>query len=196
MAENTSSPSAEETGVWDITTAFGSTSLEDVFRYHTNLGTVKPLFSAHRELSGYETEEFQTITFQSPYQDYSLEELRMADYDRGRRYRLSSSQLGQSTDSPTTQGDDSDDKSDHNSDAASNDDSDTNNDFDHDTNYDSDYETDDYSDDDTSDNSSDDFSADSSVNSSVESSTESSDDTIEDSNDEFYPHYSSDSSSG
>jgi hypothetical protein len=30
--------------------------------------------------------QYQTITFQKPYQGYSLEELRKADYDQGRRF--------------------------------------------------------------------------------------------------------------
>jgi hypothetical protein len=35
--------------------------------------------------SSQQDQQYQTITFQPPYQDYSLEELRVTDYDQGRR---------------------------------------------------------------------------------------------------------------
>ncbi|KAJ4320418.1 hypothetical protein N0V94_003389 [Neodidymelliopsis sp. IMI 364377] len=55
----------------------------------------------------------QTIAFQDPYLNYSLEELRLADYDRGRRYRSSSNEFAQSSDSRSAEVnriDDSDDE--------------------------------------------------------------------------------------
>jgi hypothetical protein len=115
IGESTSSPSVDETAVCDITTAFESTSLEDVFRDYTNPGTAGTSFSAYQQSEGsWGSESLQTITCQSPYRNYSLEELRMADYDRGIRYRLPSD------DSSKTQGHHTDDDSDNNSDGASN----------------------------------------------------------------------------
>ena len=38
--------------------------------------------------------QYQTITFQQPYLNYSLEELRMADYNQGRRYGNQNGQAG------------------------------------------------------------------------------------------------------
>ena len=50
-------------------------------------GTADVPFSAFVEKEGgLLTQHYQTITFKSPYQDYSLEELRLADYEVGRRY--------------------------------------------------------------------------------------------------------------
>ncbi|KAF2739627.1 hypothetical protein EJ04DRAFT_508511 [Polyplosphaeria fusca] len=47
---------------------------------------------AEKEASG--TSQYQTITFQAPYQNYSLEELRAVDYNQGRRYGNSNGQAG------------------------------------------------------------------------------------------------------
>ncbi|KAF1849740.1 uncharacterized protein K460DRAFT_360590 [Cucurbitaria berberidis CBS 394.84] len=40
------------------------------------------------------TQHYQAITFQQPYQKYSLEELRVADYDQGRRFGNQNGQAG------------------------------------------------------------------------------------------------------
>jgi hypothetical protein len=68
------------------TAARGSTTSK---QHHT--GTACTPFSPVVEkfentISGFIADHFQTITFQSPYQEYSLEELRMADYEQDRRY--------------------------------------------------------------------------------------------------------------
>jgi hypothetical protein len=111
----TSFPAVKHTDVCDLTTAFESASLESVFRDHgANFGTAGTPFSAHTELGSKATLlHYQTIAFQDPYMNYSLEELRMADYDRGRRYRSSSNEFAQSSDSRSAEVnriDDSDDE--------------------------------------------------------------------------------------
>jgi hypothetical protein len=185
IGESTSSPSVDETGVCDITTAFESTSLEDVFRDYTNPGTAGTSFSAYQQSDGsWGSESLQTITCQSPYRNYSLEELRMADYDRGIRYRLPSD------DSSKTQGHHTDDDSDNNSDGASNNNppnDDIDNDYDGECNHDSDVE---------SDNDFDDECNDSHDDSHDESNDDSHDDSDDDSNDDINSGYSSDISSG
>lgn len=61
----------------------------------TNNGTASTPFQAHTEKDGTSaTQHYQTITFQQPYQNYSLEELRLADYNQGRRYGNSNGQGG------------------------------------------------------------------------------------------------------
>jgi hypothetical protein len=111
-------------------------------------------------------EEYQTITFQSPYENYSLEELRMADYDRERRYPLPSYGFYRSTDDSETRDDHSDENADYDSD----------NDFDQDAS------------DDSSDESSDETNEDS-----TETPTEN---PTAGSTDDSNANYSSDSSSG
>jgi hypothetical protein len=176
--ESTSSPSVDETDVCDITTAFESTSLEDVFRDYTNPGTAGTSFSAYRQSGDFRgQDDFQTITCQSPYKNYSLEELRVADYDRGRRYRLPSNELDQCTDSSKTQGHHTDDDSDNNSDG----DSDNNSDGDSKNNPNDDVDNDPNNDSDGEFNDAD-----------VESNNDSNDDSNNDSNDDC----SSDISSG
>ncbi|KAF2130193.1 hypothetical protein P153DRAFT_313762 [Dothidotthia symphoricarpi CBS 119687] len=62
-----------------------------------NNGTASTPFAAHVEKdgpSGSSTQHFQTIAFQQPYQNYSLEELRVADYNQGRRYGNQNGQAG------------------------------------------------------------------------------------------------------
>jgi nuclear pore complex protein Nup98-Nup96 len=52
-------------------------------------------FSAVSEKDGTTaTQQYQTITFQQPYQNYSLEELRVVDYNQGRRYGNQNGQAG------------------------------------------------------------------------------------------------------
>lgn len=170
VGESTCSASVKGTDMFDITTAFESTSLEDVFHYESKLGvgTTGTPFSAHREREGYKTQvqEYQTITFQPPYENYSLEELRMADYDRGRRYPLPGYGFYRSISESVTQDDHSDEDAENDSDE----------DFDQDAS------------DDSSDESSDDTNEDS-----TENLTES---PIASSTDDSNADYSSDSSSG
>ena len=62
-----------------------------------NNGTATTPFQAFTEkdgVSGNATQQYQTITFQQPYQNYSLEELRVADYNQGRRYGNQNGQAG------------------------------------------------------------------------------------------------------
>jgi hypothetical protein len=133
---STSSVPAKKTNVCDITTVLESTSLEDVPVDDTNPGTAGTLFSGYRQpREQWGQDDFQTITSQSPHKNYSLEELRVADYNRGRRYRLPSNELDLRIDSCKAQGDYTDDDSDNISDDESNNDSDDN--FDEDLDSDS-----------------------------------------------------------
>jgi nuclear pore complex protein Nup98-Nup96 len=62
-----------------------------------NNGTATTPFQAFQEKetgAGNAQAQYQTITFQQPYQNYSLEELRMADYNQGRRYGNGNGQAG------------------------------------------------------------------------------------------------------
>jgi nuclear pore complex protein Nup98-Nup96 len=61
----------------------------------TNNGTASTPFQAHTEKDGTSaTQHYQTITFQQPYTNFSLEELRLADYNQGRRYGNANGQGG------------------------------------------------------------------------------------------------------
>ena len=61
----------------------------------TNNGTASTPFQAHTEKDGTTaTQHYQTITFQQPYTNFSLEELRLADYNQGRRYGNANGQGG------------------------------------------------------------------------------------------------------
>ncbi|KAI9758833.1 MAG: Calcium-binding component of the spindle pole body (SPB) half-bridge [Chaenotheca gracillima] len=61
-------------------------------------GTASVPFQAHTEKesasAGSQTNHFQSINFMQPYSKFSFEELRLADYDRGRRYGNGSNQAG------------------------------------------------------------------------------------------------------
>ncbi|CAO2656014.1 Nn.00g048170.m01.CDS01 [Neocucurbitaria sp. VM-36] len=62
-----------------------------------NNGTANTPFQPFTEKDGVSataTAQYQTITFQQPYQNYSLEELRVADYNQGRRYGNQNGQAG------------------------------------------------------------------------------------------------------
>jgi nuclear pore complex protein Nup98-Nup96 len=62
-----------------------------------NNGTANTPFQPFSEkdgTSGNAQSQYQTITFQQPYQNYSLEELRVADYNQGRRYGNQNGQAG------------------------------------------------------------------------------------------------------
>ncbi|KAL8856338.1 MAG: hypothetical protein Q9178_007029 [Gyalolechia marmorata] len=60
-------------------------------------GTGSTPFQAFTEKdnpTGNQTNHFQSITFMQPYKNYSFEELRLADYNQGRRYGNGSGQAG------------------------------------------------------------------------------------------------------
>lgn len=60
-------------------------------------GTASTPFQAFQEKEGAsssQTNHYQSINFQQPYQKYSFEELRLADYAQGRRYGNASGQAG------------------------------------------------------------------------------------------------------
>ncbi|KAH7136004.1 nuclear protein 96-domain-containing protein [Dendryphion nanum] len=62
-----------------------------------NNGTAGTPFTAFQEKdtsAAGGTQHYQTITFLQPYQNYSLEELRVADYNQGRRYGNQNGQAG------------------------------------------------------------------------------------------------------
>jgi nuclear pore complex protein Nup98-Nup96 len=62
-----------------------------------NNGTATTPFTAFSEkdgATGNATQQYQTITFINPYQNYSLEELRVVDYNQGRRYGNQNGQAG------------------------------------------------------------------------------------------------------
>lgn len=61
-----------------------------------NQGTAAVPFSAHTEKDPSSTgnSHYQSITFMQPYQNFSFEELRVADYNAGRRYGNSNGQAG------------------------------------------------------------------------------------------------------
>ena len=57
-------------------------------------GTAAVPFSVTTEKEGNGQNSYHTITFQQPYQKYSLEELRLADYNAGRRFGNGGGQAG------------------------------------------------------------------------------------------------------
>ncbi|KAI8935238.1 hypothetical protein NX059_007827 [Plenodomus lindquistii] len=62
-----------------------------------NTGTANTPFQAFTEkdgTTGNAQSHYQTITFQQPYQNFSLEELRVVDYNQGRRYGNQNGQAG------------------------------------------------------------------------------------------------------
>ena len=79
------------------TTGFGaSTGGFGQNQQSQNQGTAVAQFTAHQEKdsTSNSNSHYQTITFQQPYQGFSLEELRLADYNAGRRYGNSNGQAG------------------------------------------------------------------------------------------------------
>lgn len=62
----------------------------------TNTGTANTPFAAYveKDSASSTNSHYQSITFQPPYQNYSFEELRLADYNGGRRYGNSNGQAG------------------------------------------------------------------------------------------------------
>ncbi|GAB7340383.1 hypothetical protein MBLNU457_6826t1 [Dothideomycetes sp. NU457] len=61
-----------------------------------NTGTAATPFAPHQEkdTASNNTSLYQSITFQPPYSNYSFEELRVADYNAGRRYGNTNGQAG------------------------------------------------------------------------------------------------------
>lgn len=61
-----------------------------------NQGTSVTPFAAHveKDATSSTNSHYQSITFQQPYSNYSFEELRVADYNAGRRYGNSNGQAG------------------------------------------------------------------------------------------------------
>jgi nuclear pore complex protein Nup98-Nup96 len=62
-----------------------------------NNGTASTPFNAFSEKDGNSAtaqQQYQTITFQDPYKNYSLEELRSVDYNQGRRFGNQNGQAG------------------------------------------------------------------------------------------------------
>ncbi|KAK2850667.1 hypothetical protein FQN49_005434, partial [Arthroderma sp. PD_2] len=95
----TSSP-ATNTG-----TGFGATSGNSGFgasgtalagEVPASQGTANPTFSpfTEKDAGSSNTSNYQSISFMAPYQKYSFEELRVADYEHGRRYGNASGQPG------------------------------------------------------------------------------------------------------
>ena len=80
---------AGTTGGFGATNAFGNggsgTALSNQ-PLPPSEGTAAVPYAVTTEKEGNGTNNFHTITFQPPYQKYSLEELRIADYNAGRRY--------------------------------------------------------------------------------------------------------------
>ena len=72
------------------TPAFGSGGNQN----QANNGTASTPFTAVQEKDAGGNQQYQTITFQQPYAGYSLEELRLADYNQGRRYGNQNGQAG------------------------------------------------------------------------------------------------------
>jgi nuclear pore complex protein Nup98-Nup96 len=93
-ATNTSSGFGNTSGGFGASTGggFGTAAASG-----PNNGTAATPFQAFQEKetgSANAQAQYQTITFQQPYQNYSLEELRMADYNQGRRYGNQNGQAG------------------------------------------------------------------------------------------------------
>ncbi|KAK7515235.1 nuclear protein 96-domain-containing protein [Phyllosticta citriasiana] len=85
------------TGTSTSTPAFGAAASSALGNTPTNNnGTAATPFSAYTEKdnAANQNAHYQTITFQSPYQGLSLEELRMQDYAQGRRYGNPNGQAG------------------------------------------------------------------------------------------------------
>ncbi|PNS16588.1 hypothetical protein CAC42_88 [Sphaceloma murrayae] len=85
-------------GFGQTTSAFGSgtTGFGQQSQPAVNQGTAAVPFTAHTEKdAGANTNShYQSITFLQPYQNFSFEELRVADYNAGRRYGNNNGQAG------------------------------------------------------------------------------------------------------
>jgi hypothetical protein len=82
--KNTSPPGVKDTDICSLATALQSTKLGCVD--DSCIGTADVPYLEYSEKNGYEAGRYQAITFQQCYVNYSLEELRVADYNRGRRF--------------------------------------------------------------------------------------------------------------
>ncbi|KAF1969501.1 hypothetical protein BU23DRAFT_557531 [Bimuria novae-zelandiae CBS 107.79] len=83
-------------GFGTSTSGFGAAAATST----TNNGTAGTPFQPFTEKDAQGQSQYQTITFQQPYSNFSLEELRVVDYAQGRRYGNSNGQpgaFGQST---------------------------------------------------------------------------------------------------
>ncbi|KAL9020884.1 MAG: hypothetical protein Q9185_001847 [Variospora sp. 1 TL-2023] len=81
------------------TTAFGGAPLSSALASSNAecQGTGSTPFQAFQEKeggTGNQTNHFQSITFMQPYKNFSFEELRLADYNQGRRFGNGSGQAG------------------------------------------------------------------------------------------------------
>lgn len=76
-------------GFGSSNSAFGSNS-----QPQPNNGTASTPFQPFTEKDASSQSLYQTITFQPPYTNYSLEELRLADYNQGKRYGNQNGQAG------------------------------------------------------------------------------------------------------
>ncbi|KAL1621746.1 hypothetical protein SLS54_005269 [Diplodia seriata] len=76
--------------------AGGATAFGGGLNQSANNGTANTPFQAHVEKDGATSQNahYQTVTFQQPYQGFSLEELRLQDYAQGRRYGNANGQAG------------------------------------------------------------------------------------------------------
>lgn len=76
--------------------AGGATAFGGGLNQAANNGTANTPFNAHIEKDGATSQNahYQTITFQQPYQGFSLEELRLQDYAQGRRFGNANGQAG------------------------------------------------------------------------------------------------------
>ncbi|OCL13785.1 hypothetical protein AOQ84DRAFT_224189, partial [Glonium stellatum] len=77
------------TGFGSSTPAFGANNQPP-----PNNGTASTPFQPFTEKDANASSHYQTIAFQQPYTNYSLEELRLADYNQGRRYGNQNGQAG------------------------------------------------------------------------------------------------------
>jgi hypothetical protein len=97
-------PGTEQTGMRDLTAAFGLTRLDDTVNKICP-GTAITPFSAHIEEDGeHHHQHVQAVTSQSTYASSSLEELRLADYSHGRRSGLFGNTPDHTIDSSRTKG--------------------------------------------------------------------------------------------
>lgn len=85
------SPAASTTGFGG--SGFGASTTAQTAQ---NNGTATTPFAAHieKDPGSSSNSHYQSITFQQPYQGFSFEELRLADYNAGRRYGNSNGQAG------------------------------------------------------------------------------------------------------
>ncbi|EFE30806.1 uncharacterized protein ARB_02296 [Trichophyton benhamiae CBS 112371] len=96
---STSSPATNTGTGFGATTAasgFGGSGTALAGEVPPSQGTANPTFSpfTEKDPGSSNTSNYQSISFMTPYQKYSFEELRVADYEQGRRYGNASGQPG------------------------------------------------------------------------------------------------------